>query len=216
MWRMEVPMFFGMASQQRSSAGLSGGGSAGSSKLQSAASSRTSAVVAAPPRRCRWSATQLPHDTPPECGRLSDARIAGLLADRGVDHDEPAGRIDEDRLAAYAEQREHPPLPWEDPDLIAVAEGRRRGAGPEVRLVRGHTRGVLDPRDGNDLPAPPIPVVSEQQAESRVVAQDRVDAAERHFLTRAVDEPGRVGFSTDRRPDLLLQVVSDRSPDRAS
>jgi hypothetical protein len=57
-----------------------------------------------------------------------------------------------------------------------------------------------------------------ERAASRVARsrQGRVDAAERHFLTRAVDEPGRVGFSTDRRPDLLLQVVRDRSPDRAS
>src|SRR4029077_18288970 len=43
--------------------------------------------------------------------------------------------------------RIHPSLAREDPDMIAVAEERRRSAGPEVRLVRDHTRGVLDPRD---------------------------------------------------------------------
>lgn len=73
----------------------------------------------------------------------------------------PAGRVDEERLAAYAQEREHPPLPREAPDLIAVAEERSRGAGLEVPLVRVHPRGVLDPGAGKELLAAPVPVVGE-------------------------------------------------------
>src|SRR5207247_2491999 len=93
---------------------------------------------------CR-SLAELAYQALPEGDRLCAGRIACLLTDSGVDHDEPAGRVDEERLAAHAQEREHPPLPWEDPDLIAVAEERPRGAGLQVRLVRGDPCGLLHP-----------------------------------------------------------------------
>ena len=77
----------------------------------------------------RQSATQLSHDAPPECGRLPDSRISRLFLDRRVHHDEAAGRIDVDRLATDAAEREHPSLARQYPDLIAVADRYRAAAG---------------------------------------------------------------------------------------
>ena len=56
------------------------------------------------------SIAELFHEASPERACLSDARIAGLLPDRRVDHDESARRINVDRLATDATEREHPPL----------------------------------------------------------------------------------------------------------
>ena len=67
---------------------------------------------------------ELLHEAPPERVRLPDTWIACLFPDRRVDHDEPARRIDVDRLATDAEEHEHPPLAREYPDLIAVAVDR--------------------------------------------------------------------------------------------
>jgi hypothetical protein len=64
---------------------------------------------------------KLMHETPPKSVLLSDARIAGSLAHRRVDHHEAAGRSDADRLATEAAEHEHPPLARQYPDLIAVA-----------------------------------------------------------------------------------------------
>ena len=63
---------------------------------------------------------------------------------------------------------------------------------------------------------PRQPTAREEQAEPRVVAQHRVEAAVRHLLPRAVDQPGGVGLRPDRLPDLLLQVVRHRPPDRVT
>ena len=104
------------------------------------------------------SVTQLSHKALPERVRLPDARIAGLFPDRRVDHDEPAGRIDVDRLATDAGEPEHPPLTRQYPDLIAVA------AGTGLRLPWVHTRGLLDPGRRDDLSPAPVPVVGEQQS----------------------------------------------------
>src|SRR5258705_9049258 len=91
------------------------------------------------------SAAQRAHDGPPEGAQLAGAGIGGLLADRGVNHDETTGGIDEDRLTAHAKEGEHRPLPREDPGLVAVAEERRRDARLEMALRRLHARGLLDP-----------------------------------------------------------------------
>ena len=48
------------------------------------------------------SMSELLHEAPPEGVRLRVAGIAPLFADRRVDHDEPAGGIDEDPLATDA------------------------------------------------------------------------------------------------------------------
>ena len=85
---------------------------------------------------------ELLHEAPPERVRLPDTWIACLFPDRRVDHDEPARRIDVDRLATDAEEHEHPPLAREYPDLIAVAVRSQKGTGTglEVRLVWAHAR----------------------------------------------------------------------------
>ena len=61
---------------------------------------------------------KLLYEVPPESVLLSNARIAGLFPDCRMDHDEAAGRIDEDRLATYSPQHEHPPIVGQYPDLI--------------------------------------------------------------------------------------------------
>src|SRR6266446_7847549 len=123
-------------------------------------------------RRARRSAAELTHDRLPQRIRLAVARIvARLLADGGVHHDEPAMRIDEDRLAAHAEEREHPPLAREEPGLVTVAKIGSSNAGPEVRLAGLFGRGVLDPCGRDELAPAPVPVVRKQQA-PRIVPQD--------------------------------------------
>src|SRR5438552_14838496 len=99
------------------------------------------------PRRSeRWLPAELTHDRLPQRSRLAVARIvARLLAHGRVHHDEPALRIDEDRLAVYPEEREHPPLARENPGLVPVTEVRRRDAGPEVRMSGRLGRSVVDP-----------------------------------------------------------------------
>src|SRR5262245_66651379 len=99
---------------------------------------------------------KLLHETLPERVRLSNAWIAGLLPDRRVDHDESTSRIDVDRLATDAAEREHPPLARQCPDLIAVA------AGSGLRLAWVHNRGLLDPGRRDDLSAAPMSIVGEQ------------------------------------------------------
>src|SRR5687768_3959121 len=126
--------------------------------------------------RRKQSMAELLDETPPERVRLPYAGIAGLTSDRGVDHDEAAGRIDVNRLATDAAERKHPPLARQYPDLITVA------AGTGLRLARAHTRRILEPVSGNDLPAAPVPIVREQQSQACVVAQHRVDAAVSDFL----------------------------------
>src|SRR5947208_12118613 len=62
------------------------------------------------------SAAELSHHGLPQRNRFAITGIvARLLAHGRVHHDEPALRIDEDRLAAHAEEREHPPLAREEP-----------------------------------------------------------------------------------------------------
>src|SRR5262245_42392951 len=119
----------------------------------------------------RASMAELFHEAPPERVRLTDARIAGLSPHRCVDHDELASRIDVDRLATDAAEREHPPLARQYPDLIAVA------ASSGLRLAWVHNRGLLHPIRRDDLPAAPVPIVSEQQSQTCIVAQHRVNAA---------------------------------------
>jgi len=144
------------------------------------------------------------------------ARLTRFIADRGVDHDESARRIDENLLATISTEHEHPLLSGQEPNLIAVAPERPRGTGSEVRLVNGHTRGVLKPGTGNKLPAAPVPVVGQQQAKSRIVAQHGVEATVGHLLAGAVDEPRCVRFGPHRLPDLFVKVLGDRPPDRAA
>ena len=146
-------------------------------------------VVVAIPSVYSRSMAELLHQAPPERVRLPDTWIACLFPDRRVDHDEPTRRIDVDRLATYAAEREHPPLARQYPDLIAVA------AGSGLRLAWPHNRGLLDPGRRDDLPAAPTPVVGEQQSQACIVAQHRIKAAERCLLARAVDEPGRASAS---------------------
>jgi hypothetical protein len=52
-----------------------------------------------------------------------------------VDHDEPARRIDEDRLAVHAQEGKHPPLSRQDPHLIPIPNKPPGGARPEMRLI---------------------------------------------------------------------------------
>src|SRR5207247_1854133 len=93
----------------------------------------------------------LGHDGPPERAQLAGAWTGGLLADRGVNHDETTGGIDHDRLTAHAEEGEHRPLPREDPGLVAVAEERRRDARLDMTLLRPHASGLRDPGRRDDL-----------------------------------------------------------------
>src|SRR6202158_3660476 len=153
----------------------------------------------------------------PESDAFAAGRISGgLLAHRSVHHDETGLGVDVNRLAAHAEEGEHPALAREDPRLVSVAEERRRDAGPQMRLARALGRGVRDPCGGNELTPAPVSLMREQQAESRVVAQDGVEAAECRLLARPVDEPCGVGLRAHRLPDLLFQVCGDGAPDRAS
>src|SRR6266576_1730141 len=109
-------------------------------------------------------------------------------------HDKSASGVDEDRLAPPPEESEHPPLAGEDPSLIAVTKGPRRGAGFEMRLVRTDACRVLNPDGRNDLSATAVTVVGEQQGKPCIVTQHRVEAAIGRLLARAVDEPSRIGF----------------------
>ena len=151
------------------------------------------------PAAARRSAAELTHDRLPRRIRLAVARIvARLLAHGGVHHDEPALRIDEDRLAAHAEEREHPPLAREEPGLVAVAQIGRRDAGPEVRLAGLLGRGVVDACGRDELATAPVPVARQQQAEPRIVPQDGVEATVGRLLAGRVDQPRRVGLGANR------------------
>ncbi len=75
----------------------------------------------------------------PERAELRGPSPAGLLADGGVNQDEPAGGIDDDALAAHPEQREDPSLARPDPGLVAVAQVRRGDTRPEMAWS-GRTR----------------------------------------------------------------------------
>ena len=160
--------------------------------------------------------SELLNQTSPQRVRFSEAWIARLFPDRRVDHHEPACRIDVDRLAADAEEHEHPPFPCEDPDLIAVAQRSRNRRRVEVRLAWAQARCVLDPSIRDDLPPAPVSIMGEQQSQAGIVAQHRVNTAPRCLLPRAVDEPGRIGFCSDRLPDFLLQVAGNWPTDGAS
>jgi peptide/nickel transport system substrate-binding protein len=160
------------------------------------------------------SAAAVAHDAAPEGDRLGAGRIDRQLAHGGVHHDEPAGRIDEDRLASHAQEGEHSRLVRKDPGLIAVAVEARRLARSQVRLLRAHARRLADPRRGDDLPAPPAALVGQQQSEPSPVAQHDVEAAEGRLLACPVHEPGRVGLGAHRLPDLFLKIGGDRPPNR--
>src|SRR5207247_10516682 len=71
------------------------------------------------PRRESRSGAQLRHDGPPERAQLAGAWTGGLLADRGVNHDETTGGIDHDGLTAHAEKGEQRQLPRADRGLVA-------------------------------------------------------------------------------------------------
>src|SRR5437016_10640770 len=196
----------------------SGGGQAGRRQLeQPDASRRAIASAGTPsPEPSEGSMAESAHHVLPEDHRLSVTRIAGLLLANGrVDHHQPALRVDEDPLAPHAEEREPPLLARKYPGLVAVAETWRRAARPQVVLVRMLAGGVSDPRGGDDLAAPPVSVVGEQETEPRVVAQHRVEAAIGRLLAGAVDQPRRIRLGAHRLPDLLLQVLDHRPAERA-
>src|SRR3989441_6732547 len=177
--------------------------SVGDRAADAAAAVRARKSTATLPRRESRSGAQLGHDGPPERAQLAGAWTGGLLADRGVNHDETTGRIDHDRLTAHAEEGEHRPLPREDPGLVAVAEERRRDARLDMTLLRPHASGLRDPGRRDDLSPPPVAVVREQQSQPRVVSQHRVDAAVGRFLACAIHEPRGVRLGAHRLPDLL-------------
>src|SRR3954471_4116035 len=124
-----------------------------------------------------------------------------------MDHDEFGGRIDQDDLPPDAEQRKSALLTGEEPHLVSIAEvGSCR---PWGKMTVGwlHRGGVQHPLPWNQLASFPCAVMREQPAQTRVVAQGRVKAAEGNFLAGTIDGPGRVGFRADCVPDLVVQIV---------
>src|SRR5438552_10732030 len=148
----------------------------------------------------------------PEVAELG-AAAGGLFADGGVDQDEAAGWIDENRLAAHTGEQKHPAVAGQDPGLVAVAEKRRGDAGLEMSLLGPHGGRLPNPRGGDDPAAAPVAVVRQQQSEASVVAEYRVDTAIRRFLAGLIYPPRRVHFVADRPPDLVGQILGDRSAD---
>jgi hypothetical protein len=63
----------------------------------------------------------------------------------------------------------------------------------------------------NELPSLPCPVIREQPAKSGVV-RSAAQKQQKSLPTGAIDGPRCVGFSADRLPDLLAQILRKGLP----
>src|SRR5882724_6948241 len=127
-----------------------------------------------------------------------------------MDHDELGGRIDQDDMSPDAEQRKSALLTGEEPHLVSIAEvGSCRSRG-EMTVGWLHRGGVQHPLPWNQLTSFPCAVMRKQPAQTRVVAQGRVKAAEGDLLAGVIDGPGRVGLRADCVPDPAMKIVRKR------
>src|SRR5947209_6038419 len=157
--------------------------------LRASSLERSTAEAASGSRATPLRLPELREQAEPQRDRLGvGALLRGLLAHRGVHHHELGGGVDHDDLAADAHQRKAAGRAWKQKGLVAIAEIRRRRARRQ-RAIGRERGGVQHPLPRNQLAAFPGAVMRKQPAEPGIVAQHRVEAAERELLSRVVDHP---------------------------
>src|SRR5262245_2414728 len=154
-------------------------------------------------------ATVFVDDTAPQRAALASVALpddVGVLRRRGDHHHELQLGIDKDRLPVDAEQREAALLAGEGPELVAIAEVRRRLLRPERIRLAVPVGGIQQIVPGDDLLAAEGAVIGEQDAKAAIVAQRRIEPAEPLLSAIGAAHPCRIPIP---RPSAATAAASD-------
>ena len=127
-------------------------------------------------------------------------------------HYELRAWINENELAVDSFEDKNSPYARLNPYLISIPVERGGNTRGKVGVPRSHCGRVDNPLARYELASLPHPIMSKKPCQSGVISQHRVETAVRHLLS-SVDGPRGFGFRPDGLPDLLTQIVGNRSPD---
>src|SRR5262245_4943642 len=146
----------------------------------------------------------------PQAPRL-DIAVCPWSVQGRLNHDQLGDRIDANVLSLIADQGELTALPVKKPKQIAIAKQLRCFSGQQISVRSPNRRGLNHPLRWNDLFSVPRTVMSEQAAKARVVTQRRIKPEMGKLESFGVQQPLRVGFSADRFPYSVVQILGCRS-----